>query len=469
MKLQSSISWLDRSPIFTALRISQTSMPCWLADLMMQFWTYFWRFRQCQLNFMPFASSLHAAVAFSRATLSALDSFAAPTGVGMNAMPLTSTVAIMPAIKVATKRHMIPSFERYAPLRCLCIISCPRRSGPRGLNDARIRNPMLLRSLYHRNQSGASAFLRASRGRHRHRSLPQSLSFPKIPSGSAIRVARENHRMIGADARSPPLVRNVHRRLVQAAAPACSREPVPSPSTQHRFEACDLIRRMSKENPNLGTSRIHGELLMLGFEVAQSTVSKYMVQGRSPSQGWKTFFRNHAQAIAAIDLCVVPTLTFERLFAFMVLGHGRRRLLWFEVTRHPTAEWLARQITEAFPWASAPTYLVRDNDRAYGNVFRSRVRAMGIRDRPISPGSPWQNPYVERLIGTVRRECLDRVLIFGEAHLREILSSYAAYYNQVRTHLALGKDAPLGRAVQRTGAIVAIPILSGLHHHYVRI
>jgi hypothetical protein len=125
----------------------------------------------------------------------------------------------------------------------------------------------------------------------------------------------------------------------------------------------DLIRRMSQENPNWGASRIHGELLMLGFEVAQSTVSKYMVQGGSPSQSWKTFLRNHAQAIAAIDLCVVPTLTFERLLAFLVLGHGRRQLLWFEVTRHPTAEWLARQITEAFPWVSAPAYLVRDNDR----------------------------------------------------------------------------------------------------------
>jgi transposase InsO family protein len=166
---------------------------------------------------------------------------------------------------------------------------------------------------------------------------------------------------------------------------------------------------------------------------------------------------------------VVPTLTFERLFAFLVLGHGRRQLLGFEVTRHPTAEWLARQITEAFPWASVPAYLVRDNDHAYGQVFRSRVRAMGIRDRPISPRSPWQNPYVERLIGTERRECLDRMLIFGEPHLRQTLSSYAAYYNGVRTHLALGKDAPLCRTVQRSGAIVAIPILSGLHHHYVRI
>jgi hypothetical protein len=206
-------------------------------------------------------------------------------------------------------------------------------------------------------------------------------------------------------------------------------------------ELRDLIRRMSKENPKWGASRIHGELLMLGVEVAQSTVSKYMVQGGSPSQGWKTFFRNHAHAIAAIDLFVVPSLTFERLFALLVLGHGRRQLLWFEVTRHPTAEWLARQITEAFPWVSAPAYLVRDNDRAYGHVFTSRLRAMGIRDRPISFRSPWQNPYVERLIGTVRRECLDRVLIFGEAHLRQILSSYAAYYNEVRTHGAWQRRA----------------------------
>jgi transposase InsO family protein len=146
---------------------------------------------------------------------------------------------------------------------------------------------------------------------------------------------------------------------------------------------------------------------MLGFEVAQSTVSKYMVRGRRPSsQSWKTFLRNHANTIAAIDLCVVPTVKFKRLFALLVVGHDRRRLLRIEVTRHPTAEWLARQITEAFPWATAPSYLIRDNDGAYGHVFTSRVKAMGIRDRPISPGSPWQNGMAERLIGTLRRECL---------------------------------------------------------------
>jgi Integrase core domain len=146
-----------------------------------------------------------------------------------------------------------------------------------------------------------------------------------------------------------------------------------------------------------------------------------------------------------------------------------RRKSRFEVTRHPTAEWLARQITEAFPWTLAPAYLVRDNDRAYGQTFQRRVRAMGIRDRPISPQSPWQNGIAERLIGTLRRECLDQVVIFGETHLRRILSAYAAYYNQARTHLALEKDAPLHRAVQRSGAIVAIPILAGLHHQYIRI
>jgi len=217
---------------------------------------------------------------------------------------------------------------------------------------------------------------------------------------------------------------------------------------------------MSRENPLWGASRIHGERLMLGFEVAQSTVSKYMARSGTPrSQNWKTFLRNHAQAIAAIDLCLVPTLSFDLLFAFLVLGHGRRQLLWFEVTRHPTAEWLARQITEAFPWSSAPVYLVRDNDRAYGHVFTSRVRAMGIRDRPVSLASPWQNGCAERLIGTLRRECLDQVVIFSEMHLRRVLSGYASYYNQARTHLALQKDAPLHRAVQRSGTVLAIPIL----------
>ena len=177
-------------------------------------------------------------------------------------------------------------------------------------------------------------------------------------------------------------------------------------------ELCDLIRRMNTENPLWGAPRIHGELLKLGFEVAESTVSKYMIRRRGPpSQSWRTFLRNHAEAIAAIDLCVVPTLTFECLFAFLVVGHGRRQLLWFAVTRRPTAEWLAQQIVEAFPWNAAPAYLVRANDGAYGQTFRRRVRTMGIRDRPTSPRSPWQNPYAERLIGTLRRDCLDPIIM----------------------------------------------------------
>src|SRR5260221_1520427 len=235
-------------------------------------------------------------------------------------------------------------------------------------------------------------------------------------------------------------------------------------------ELRELIQRMSKENPLWGAPRIHGELLKLGFEIAESTVSKYMIRRRGPpSQPWRTFLRNHAEAIAANDLCRVPTLTFDCLFAFLVLGHGRRQLLWFAVTRHPTADWLAQQIVEAFPWGTAPTYLVRDNDGAYGRAFPKRGRTMGFRDRPISPRSPWQNPYAERLIGTLRRECLDHVLIVGEWHLRRMLASYSSCYNESRTHLALEKDAPLRRAIQRCGAIIATPILSGLHHRYVRI
>jgi hypothetical protein len=235
-------------------------------------------------------------------------------------------------------------------------------------------------------------------------------------------------------------------------------------------EVRELIRQMSRENPLWGAPRIHGELLKLGYEIAESTVSKYMTRRQQPpSQTWRTFLRNHANAIAAIDLCVVPTLSFERLFAFLVLGHGRRQLLWFAVTRSPTAEWLAQQIVEAFPWDTAPTYLVRDNDRAYGQVFTTRVQKMGIRDRPTSPRSPWHNPYAERLIGSLRRDCLDHILIFGERHLLRILSLYSSYYNEARTHLSLDKDAPLGRAVQRTGSVIGTPILSGLHHHYGRI
>jgi transposase InsO family protein len=235
-------------------------------------------------------------------------------------------------------------------------------------------------------------------------------------------------------------------------------------------ELCDLIRRMCEENALWGAPRIHGELLKLGFDVAQSTVSKYMLRGRRPpSQGWTTFLRNHADGIAAVDFLVVPTLTFERLFAFVVLGTGRRKICWIGVTTNPTAQWLARQITEAFPWDSAPMYLIRDNDRSYGETFKRRLRAMGICDRPTSVRSPWQNGYAERVIGSIRRECLDHVIVRDEAHLRRVLDAYSHYYNATRTHLSLGKDSPNRRQVQRRGRIIAAEVLGGLHHQYGRI
>src|SRR6267143_1599140 len=231
-----------------------------------------------------------------------------------------------------------------------------------------------------------------------------------------------------------------------------------------------LIRRMSMENPLWGAPRIHGELLKLGFEVAQSSVAKYMVKRRGPpSQGWRTFLRNHAPDIAAMDLFVVPTIGFDLIYAFVIVRLARRDLVWINVTPHPTADWIARQITEAFPWDEAPRYLIRDRDRAYGAAVTRRLRAMGIRDKPIAPGSPWQNGFAERLIGSIRRECNDHVVVLGEAHLRRILTKYAVYYNELRTHRSLNKDAPIHRAIQHVGRIVSAPVLGGLHHHYCRI
>ena len=231
-----------------------------------------------------------------------------------------------------------------------------------------------------------------------------------------------------------------------------------------------LIRQMSIENPLWGAPRIHGELLKLGFEVAQSSVAKYMVRRRGPpSQGWRTFLRNHAPDIAAMDLFVVQTVGFDLLYAFVIIRLSRRELIWINVTAHPTAEWIARQLTEAFPWNEVPRYLMRDRDRIYGAVVMRRIRAMGIRDKPIAPASPWQNGFAERLIGSIRRECVDHLIVLSEAHLRRILQTYTRYYNDIRTHRSLDKDAPVSRPVQRTGSIKSHPILGGLHHHYVRV
>jgi transposase InsO family protein len=231
-----------------------------------------------------------------------------------------------------------------------------------------------------------------------------------------------------------------------------------------------LIRQMSVDNPLWGAPRIHGELLKLGFEVAQSTVAKYMAKRWGPpSQGWRTFLRNHNPEIAAMDLFVVPTVGFSLLYALVIVRLDRRVLVWINVTQNPTAEWIARQLTEAFPWNEAPGYLIRDNDCVYGNVAVRRVRAMGIRDKPIAPASPWQNGFAERLIGSIRRECVDHLVVLGEAHLRRILQRYADYYNKIRTHRSLDKDAPVYRSIQRVGSITSQAILGGLHHQYVRI
>ena len=231
-----------------------------------------------------------------------------------------------------------------------------------------------------------------------------------------------------------------------------------------------LIREMSVANPLWGAPRIHGELLKLGIDVGQTTVAKYMARRRMPpSQGWKTFLRNHADGIASMDLFLVPTISFRLLYGLLILRHSRRELLWLGVTAHPSAEWIARQLTEAYGWQEPPRYVVRDRDGIYGHALLHRLRAMGIRDRPIAPRSPWQNGCAERLIGSIRRDCLDHVVVFGERHLRHLLKAYQTYYNEARTHLSLEKDAPVPRVVQVVGQTLAMPVLGGLHHQYIRI
>jgi transposase InsO family protein len=235
-------------------------------------------------------------------------------------------------------------------------------------------------------------------------------------------------------------------------------------------EIRQLIREMSLANPLWGAPRIHGELLKLGIDVGQTSVAKYMARRRGPpSQGWKTFFRNHADGIAAMDLFVVPTVSFRLLYGLLIMGHARRQILWLGVTAHPTAEWIANQLTEACGWDQPPAYLIRDRDACYGNVFIRRIRSLGIRDHPISPHSPWRNGYAEGWIGSIRRECLDHIIVIGERHLCHVLSCYIDYYNAARTHLSLDKDTPVQRAVQLIGRIQAQPVLGGLHHQYARI
>jgi putative transposase len=236
-------------------------------------------------------------------------------------------------------------------------------------------------------------------------------------------------------------------------------------------EVRDLIRQMWQANPTWGSPRIVGELRKLGIVVAKSTVEKYRPRPkRPPSPTWKTFPKNHVQDLVALDFFVVPTVTFRVLFVFILLAHERRRIVHVNITDHPTAQWTAQQIIEAFPWDTAPRYLLRDRDTIYGEVFQHRVANLGIKEVKIAPRSPWQNPYCERLIGSIRRDVLDHVIVLNERHLKRVLSSYIAYYHRFRTHLSLEMDCPYPRTVEppEIGGIRALPEVGGLHHHYER-
>ena len=233
----------------------------------------------------------------------------------------------------------------------------------------------------------------------------------------------------------------------------------------------DLIRTMSQDNPLWGAPRIHGELMKLGIAVSQGTVSKYMVRHQKPpSQSWRTFLKNHAKDIVSVDFFTVPTATFRVLFIFLILSNDRRRIFHFNVTESPTGAWTGQQILNAFPWDTAPKYLLRDRDGKFGKEFLRRVQSMGIEQLLISARSPWQNPYVERLIGSIRRECLDHHVIFNERHLRRVLTEYIQYYNKNRTHLGLEKDCPDPRAIELPdlGPVQSESMVGGLHHRYFR-
>ncbi len=237
-------------------------------------------------------------------------------------------------------------------------------------------------------------------------------------------------------------------------------------------EIRNLIRQMSQENPIWGAPRIQSELKLLGYEVADSTVAKYMIKHKKPpSQTWRSFLKNHVRQIAAIDFFTVPTVTFRILYCFIVLRHNRREIVDFNVTANPNARWTAQQITEAFPYDVAPKYLIRDRDGIYGKDFRKRVKEMSIKEVIIAPRSPWQNPFAERVIGSIRRECLDHLITLGENHLHQILSSYFRYYNNCRPHLSLDRNSPSPRNVESPskGKVISIPEVGGLHHRYSRV
>jgi transposase InsO family protein len=228
---------------------------------------------------------------------------------------------------------------------------------------------------------------------------------------------------------------------------------------------------MCRENATWGAPRIHSELQLLGYDADESTVGKYMIRHRKPpSQTWRTFLANHIGDIAAIDFFVVPTVRLQLLYCFIVLRPARRRVVHFNATRHPTARWTGQQIVEACPYDEAPRLMVRDRDAIYGHDLGARVRHLGVEEVIIAPRSPWQNPFAERVIGSIRRECLDHLIVFNEAHLRRILARYFAYYHESRTHLSLDRNAPVPRDSEppERGEVLAVPHIGGLHHRYTR-
>ena len=236
-------------------------------------------------------------------------------------------------------------------------------------------------------------------------------------------------------------------------------------------EIRNLIRRMCRENPSWGAPRIYSELQLLGYDVSETTVDKYMIRHRKPpSQTWRTFLDNHLADIVGVDFFTMPTATFRILFTFIILRHDRRHVAHFNVTAHPTAEWTAQQVVEAFPDQEAPRFLIRDRDGIYGQFFQQRVANMGIEEVVCSPRSPWQNPYAERIIGSIKRECLRHVIVLNERHLKRSLRSYLAYYHEDRTHLSLDRNSPTPRKIEprEQGDVISMPRVGGLHHRYRR-
>ena len=239
-----------------------------------------------------------------------------------------------------------------------------------------------------------------------------------------------------------------------------------------RPDVLNLIRRMAEANPLWGAPRIHGELLKLGIEICERTVSNLMPSRgpKPPSQTWRSFLKNHMPSMVSMDFFTVPTATFRVLFVLVILSHSRREVLHFNVTASPSAEWTSQQVVEAFPWDRAPKYLLRDRDSIYGGFFRQRVANMGIREVITARQSPWQNAFVERFIGSIRRECLDHMVILNETHLKRVLSLYFSYYHSDSTHYGLGKDTPCERPVQskpeQRSKVIELPRVGGLHHRY---